>query len=140
MLGADKNNCPPVSQECKDAMDKLHEAVSRLEVEIKSLGASITGATTSAASLDNKLFEILERKPRQETSAEPVTPPKQIDVSGPTTPEQQSNDMDCDFEEYPATPTLAQIGLSGKTMALVGRGVEISSYSDSEYDTSFYQK
>lgn len=121
-------------------MNKLNEAVSRLEVEIKSLGASITGATTSAASLDNKLFEILERKPRQEISAEPVTPPKQIDVAGPTTPEQQSNDMDCDFEEYPATPTLAQIGLSGKTMALVGRGVEISSYSDSEYDTSFYQK
>lgn len=122
-------------------MSKLSEAVGRLAGEIKSLRANITGATSSAAALDNKLMEILSRRAHQDAIVEPTTPPKQIvDVAAPTTPEPQSNNMDCDFEEYPTTPTLAQIGLSGKAMALVGRGAEISSYSDSEYDTSFYQK
>lgn len=122
-------------------MAKLNEAVGRLEGEIKSLRANITGTTTSAAALDNKLLEILSRRVHQDAVAEQTTPPKQIvDIAVPTTPEPQSNSINCDFEEYPATPTLAQIGLSGKTMALVGRGAEISSYSDSEYDTSFYQK
>lgn len=130
--------------DCNEAVVKLHEAMSRVDQEVRALRANMTN-NISAAALESKFYEILARKNRSDSPAvpSPSTPVKQLEVEMKvsTTPEDLKR-MEVDFIDYPSTPTLDQIGLSGKAMALVGRGQDAfsNSVSDSEYDNSFFQK
>jgi hypothetical protein len=123
---------------------KLHEAMSRLDQEIRTLRANMNN-NISASAIESKFYEILARKNRSDSLVVPLpsTPVKLLgeEETSSTTP-MEAKKMEIDFIEYPSTPTLDQIGLSGKAMALVGRGQEAfsNSVSDSEYDNSFFQK
>ncbi len=133
---------PLKGPECHEAVLKLHEAMSRVDREIRALRANINN-NISASALESKLYEILARKNRSDNHLpnQPSTPLKSAVEPVSRTPEEVKK-MEVDFIEYPSTPTLDQIGLSGKAMALVGRGAEAfsNSVSDSEYENSFFQK
>lgn len=130
---------------CQETVMKLRDSMSRVDQEIKSLRANMS-SNISAVALESKFYEILARKDRSEAEAvvtpEPSTPVKQVAQAAVDKTPECMKKMDFDFTEYPSTPTLDQIGLSGKAMAVVGRGQDAfsTSVSDSEYDNSFFQK
>lgn len=129
--------------ECHEAVLKLHDAMSRVDQEVKALRANMSN-NISAVALESKFYEILARKNRSESMIvpHPSTPVKQYDAVVTAKTPEEAKKMDVDFVEYPSTPTLDQIGLSGRAMALVGRGQDdySNSVSDSEFDASFFQK
>lgn len=114
-------------------MTKLSEAVDRVEQEVRLLRGAINSfdSSSSVSAINDRLEAALNRKlTPQPLLPDPSTPTREIST--------------CTFEEeFPTTPTLEQLGLSGPTLSIVGRRVgydSSTSLSDAEFDTSFYQK
>jgi hypothetical protein len=131
--------------ECAEAMGRLGDAIERIEAEIRVLKGSIEDALPRASSLQAQLEalfvegagEAVLSLPKRSQSdvrdsssiaEQPATPPHAMAASLP--------------DDFASTPTLEQLGLSGRTMALVGARSHLDaaascSVSDTEYESSF---
>lgn len=117
--------------ETVEAISKLAEAIDRVDQEMKLLKSSLQ-SSESISNLKTRIQAAFERK-EQTVDANLVlsTPLKNTTLNS--------------FEEdFPTTPTLEELGLSGPTLSIVGRRVggfdSSASLSDAEFDNSFYQK
>ena len=119
--------------ETVEAMSKLAEAIDRVDQEMKLL----KGALQSSEPISQLSLRIKSALERKGTPIETETSEK-LSISTPLKSSSTAN-----FEDFPSTPTLEQLGLSGPTLSIVGRraGFDSSaSISDNEFDNSFYQK
>ena len=125
--------------ETVEAISKLAEAVERVDQEMKLLKSSLKSSET-ISQLKLRIQMALERK---ETTVTIKSIENGILLSTPLKNTTLSN---FEVEDFPTTPTLEQLGLSGPTLSIVGRrgggggGGFDSSLSDGEFDNSFYQK
>lgn len=125
------NNPIPLQDSVQsDSVSKLTEAIDRVDQEIKSLKKKFQ-ETESISSLRSRIQAAFKREEIMDKVVEiPVSTPLKIVVAEP-------------FEDFPNSPTLEQLGLSGPTLSIVGKrtGFDSSaSMSDGEFDNSFYQK
>lgn len=121
--------------ETVEAISKLAEAVDRVDQEMKILKSSLQGSEP-ISHLKLKIQVALERK-------EAVTLKTIETGSLLSTPLKSTTLCNFEVEDFPTTPTLEGLGLSGRTLSIVGRrgGFDSSaSLSDGEFDNSFYQK
>ncbi len=119
--------------ETVEAMSKLAEAIDRVDQEMKLL----KGALQSSEPISQLSLRIKSALERKGTPIETETSEK-LSISTPLKSSSTAN-----FEDFPSTPTIEQLGLSGPTLSIVGRraGFDSSaSISDNEFDNSFYQK
>lgn len=129
-----------VGTDCADAMARLTEAVGRIDGEVKQLKLAIDSAPPVSY-----LVSALETILSSSTPSAPMSAESEVSLSQtPETPSSAKSRISGNAEDYayPSTPTLDSLGLSGRTMALVGGtrdGESASSYSvsDMEYETSF---
>lgn len=130
-MGSDSKTTPEVSE----SMSKLTDAIDRVDQEVKALKSALQGLESISA-LKSRIQAAFERKEENPVTTveapivEHSTPLKIPSVIEP-------------FEDFPNSPTLEQLGLSGPTLSIVGRraGYDSSaSMSDGEFDNSFYQK
>lgn len=130
--------------ETVEAISKLAEAVERVDQEMKLLKSSLKSSET-ISQLKLRIQMALERK---ETT---VTIKSIENGTLLSTPLKNTTLSNFEVEDFPTTPTLEQLGLSGPTLSIVGRrggggggvggGFDSSaSLSDGEFDNSFYQK
>lgn len=114
-------------------MSKLVEAVDRVDQEIKSLKSLLEG-NECISSLRNRIQLTFERKEVEI---------KEINNKCTTPTKISPRNSIVAIEDFPNSPTLEELGLSGHTLSIVGRrtGFDSSaSISDGEFDNSFYQK
>lgn len=126
---------------------KLTEAIDRVEREVQNFKGSIFSGGLKCSDFKDRLQKILDTA----TVSSEMESSSLIGLSSPisrkTESENDNNTMIIGEEEYPTTPTLDQLGLSGRTLSIVGRlGCVGSSFdsgsttvSDGEFETSFYQ-
>ncbi len=113
-----------------DSICKLSEAIGRVDQEIQLLKIAFQ-ESESIFAFKIRIQCALQRKEMKEIGIPLSSTPVKIAVI----PEP--------FEDFPNSPTLEQLGLSGPTLSIVGRrtGFDSSaSVSDNEFDNSFYQK
>ena len=124
--------------ETVEAISKLAEAVERVDQEMKLLKSSLKSSET-ISQLKLRIQTALERK-------ETVTIKSIENGTLLSTPLKNTTLSNFEVEDFPTTPTLEQLGLSGPTLSIVGRrgggggGGFDSSLSDGEFDNSYYQK
>lgn len=126
------NSVPVQSAQVQsDSICKLSEAIGRVDQEIQSLKRAFQ-ESESISALRTRIQCALQR--------EEV---KEIEIPLSSTPIKIVTAILEPFEDFPNSPTLEQLGLSGPTLSIVGRrtGFDSSaSVSDNEFDNSFYQK
>ena len=126
------SKCEDCVSETSESLTRLSEAVDRVEQEIKLLRGAIQ-TCDSISLLNSKLQAALNRREIPFESCKITT----------CTPVKEKAILPYTEEEFPTTPTLEQLGLSGPTLSIVGRRACVdssTSISDNEFDNSFYQK
>lgn len=122
--------------ETVEAMSKLAEAIDRVDQEMKLL----KGALQSSETISQLSFRIKNALERNSSPSIETETSEKLSIS---TPLKNNAINNFEVEDFPSTPTLEQLGLSGPTLSIVGRraGFDSSaSISDGEFDNSFYQK
>ena len=115
-----------------EAITKLTEAIDRVDQEMSMLKNSLMQSET-ISHLSSRIQAVFDRSRSVVTDANVIlsTPLKNTNLNN--------------FEdEFPSTPTLEELGLSGPTLSIVGRRIggfdSSASFSDAEFENSFYQK
>lgn len=131
-----------------EAMSKLTEAIDLIDREIQSIKQVLQGGQ-SIPQLKLRISKLMERITVSNTEMyeqEQSSQSSQLS-QGLSTPQSKTvgiNVIQQDQEDFPSTPTLEQLGLSGPALSIVGgrrNGFDSSvSNSDNEFDNSFYQK
>lgn len=134
-------------------MSKLTETIDLIDREIQSVKQVLQGGQ-SISQLKLRISKLIERttacngntdKSEQEQSSQlsQLSQSSQL-YPGLSTPQSKTVVVQHDHEDFPSTPTLEQLGLSGPALSIVGGrrlGFDSSvSNSDTEFDNSFYQK
>ena len=135
-------------------MSKLTEAIDLIDREIQSIKQVLKGDDNSVSKLKLRVTKIMERKlggnednismTEQEQPSSQLSQSDVFSSQGLSTPQSKSSGANALNEDFPSSPTLEQLGLSGPALSIVGGrrlGFDSSvSNSDVEYDNSFYQK
>lgn len=126
-----------------ETISKLSETISLIDTEIETIKQVLKG-NQSVSQLKLRFSKLFERGKGDKSSNEPDQ--ESISMSECfSTPQSKSSvniSQSQSEEDYPSTPTLEQLGLSGPTLSIVGGrrlGFDSStSVSDNEFDNSFY--
>jgi hypothetical protein len=122
-----------IGLETVEAISKLAEAIDRVDQEMKILKSSLQ-SSEPISQLESRIKVALERK------EEPVL----VDADAILATPLKNTTLKSFEDDFPSTPTLEELGLSGPTLSIVGRRVggfdSSASFSDIEFDNSFYQK
>ena len=116
-------------------MSKLAESVDRINREMGQLKDALQ-LNDSISNMRQRIRTALQIEGASASTSSSVP----VSCSTPIKSSQSSVDS---LEDFPNSPTLEQLGLSGPTLSIVGRrtGFDSSaSVSDTEFDNSFYQK
>ena len=125
-----------------DTINGMDAVYSRLKSEVEEISRSFLSMPSGSYILNSldliiQVDEDIEMKDIQET---PPQKPKALKFVSPRTPNSVVKNS-LDFDAFPQTPTLAQLGISDNTLAIVGEGRAKSrlaqmSDTDSEYKIS----
>jgi hypothetical protein len=125
-----------------DTLNSMNAFCTKLREEIDEINRSILSTPSSSEILNHfnlllKADEDIEMNDAQNT---PQEKPKSSKFNSPRTPNNLTKNT-LDFDAFPQTPTLAQLGISDNTLAIVGEGQVKSrlghiSDTDSEYKIS----
>lgn len=145
----ESNSCEPQPEITKDSLFRLTEAIDLIDREIASIKQVLQGSLSVAqikARFQNAMIAKTSDVEMSEQSSQSSLQSNQLS-NQLSTPQSKAAGMPLlgnEDEDFPSTPTLEQLGLSGPALSIVGGrrlGFDSSaSISDTEFDNSFYQK
>ena len=136
----------PHPESTSGTISKLTEAIDLINREIQSIKQVLQG-NQSMLQIKTRFQNAIDRNNSGTEDIEMCEPSSQCESlsQGLSTPQSKSLGTPVVLgDDFPSTPTLEQLGLSGPALSIVGGrrlGFDSSaSISDAEFDTSFYQK